>query len=127
MKRFNIFFGLLLTTLVLVIIACGGSAEPAATQPAQATAIPKAEETTLRVGTPFLSRSPATPRGGFGAIRFGIGETLFKLSKDELKAEPWLATGAQRLDDKTWEISLRQGVKFHNGAVMDAAAVKGSL
>ena len=129
MKRFNIFFGFPLLTLILVFAACGGSAEPAATQPlqAQATAIPKAEETILRVGTPFLSRSPATPRGGFGAIRFGIGETLFKLSKDELKAEPWLATGAQRQDDNTWEISIRQGVKFHNGVVMDAAAVKGSL
>ena len=49
MKRFNNFFGFPLLTLILVIAACGGSAEPAATQPpqAQATAIPKAEETTL--------------------------------------------------------------------------------
>ena len=110
MKRLNNFFGLPLLTLILVIVACGGSAEPTATQPsqAQATAAPKAEETTLRVGTPFLSRSPATPRGGFGAIRFGIGETLFKLSKDELKSEPWLVTGAQRIpsaEGMTWQKS----------------------
>ena len=76
MKRFNIFFGLPLLTLILVIVSCGGSAEPTAMQPlqAQATATPKAEETTLRVGTPFLSRSPATPRGGFGAIRSGLAK-----------------------------------------------------
>ena len=40
---------------------------------------------------------------------------------------PWLATEAKNLDEKTWEISLRQGVKFHNGVEMDAAAVKASL
>jgi peptide/nickel transport system substrate-binding protein len=56
----------------------------------------------------------------------GLGETLFKLGKD-LRPEPWLAASAQRLDEKTWEITLRPGVKFHNGAPMDAAAVKASL
>jgi peptide/nickel transport system substrate-binding protein len=55
-----------------------------------------------------------------------VAETLFKLGKD-LKLEPWLATGARKLDEKTWEITLRQGVKFHNGAIMDATAVKASL
>ena len=67
MKRFNIFFGFPLLTLVLVLVACGGSAEPTATQPsqAQATAAPKAEETTLRVAMPFFSRPPDPVKGGF--------------------------------------------------------------
>jgi ABC-type transport system substrate-binding protein len=64
--------------------------------------------------------------GGFHLIQTGLGETLFKLGHD-LRPEPWLATGVEQLDEKTWEITLRQGVKFHNGALMDAAAVKASL
>jgi peptide/nickel transport system substrate-binding protein len=56
-----------------------------------------------------------------------LAETLFKLSSKDLTPEPWLATGASQLDEKTWEITLRQGVQFHNGALMDAAAVKASL
>ena len=123
MKRFNIFFGLPLFALILVIVACGGSAEPAATQPpqAKATAILKAEETTLRAGGGFLTRlSP------FKMIQMGLGETLFRLG-EEYRPVPWLATEAKNLDEKTWEITLRQGVKVHNGAEMDAAAVKASL
>lgn len=56
----------------------------------------------------------------------GIAETLFKLGKD-LKPEPWLATNARQLDEKIWEVTLRPGVKFHDGALMDASAVKASL
>ena len=57
MKRSNIFFGLPLLALILVIVACGGSAEPTTIQPlqAQATDTPKAEGTTLRVAMPFFS------------------------------------------------------------------------
>jgi ABC-type transport system substrate-binding protein len=35
-----------------------------------------------------------------------------------------LATGWRWLDDRTLEITLRQGVKFHNGEVFDAEIVK---
>jgi peptide/nickel transport system substrate-binding protein len=37
---------------------------------------------------------------------------------------PRLATGWHWLDDRTLEVSLRQGVAFHNGEVFDAAIVK---
>ncbi len=75
---------------------------------------------------PFFSRPPDPVKGGFNAIKTGLSETLFKLGRD-LKPEPWLATGARKLDGKMWEVTLRQGVKFHDGASMDAAAVKASL
>ena len=37
---------------------------------------------------------------------------------------PRLATGWQWLDDRTLEVTLRQGVTFHNGEVFDAEIVK---
>jgi len=84
------------------------------------------EERTLRVGVPLLLQPPDPVIGGFNAVNTGLAETLFKLGRD-LQPEPWLATGARRLDGHSWEITLRQGVQFHNGTPMDAAAVKASL
>jgi peptide/nickel transport system substrate-binding protein len=53
-------------------------------------------------------------------------ETLFDRDHN-LKIIPRLATGWERRNDTTWRISLRKGVKFHNGEPFDAQAVKFSL
>ncbi|WP_239511157.1 ABC transporter substrate-binding protein, partial [Klebsiella michiganensis] len=41
----------------------------------------------------------------------------------KLEAIPGLATDWKRLDDKTVELNLRRGVKFHNGDEMTAEDV----
>ncbi len=62
-----------------------------------------------------------------GRIVFaGLCDKLFDID-EKLNIVPQLATGYEWADDKTLVIHLRQGVKFHNGEVMDAAAVKYSL
>ena len=70
---------------------------------------------------------PADNYNGWGTSRYGVGETLFALD-DALNTVPKLATEYKMADDKlTWTITLREGVKFHNGKTMDAAAVKACL
>jgi len=43
------------------------------------------------------------------------------------KPAPMLATGWKIINDTTWEFTLRQGVKFHNGEPFNAASVKATM
>jgi peptide/nickel transport system substrate-binding protein len=44
-----------------------------------------------------------------------------------LKPRPMLATGWKIVNDTTWEFTLRQGVRFHNGEPFNAESVKATL
>ncbi len=59
----------------------------------------------------------------WGSITMNILEHLMELDKDG-QLVPRLATSWQWLDDRTLEVKLRQGVRFHNGEVFDAEIVK---
>nr|WP_319540630.1 ABC transporter substrate-binding protein [uncultured Methanospirillum sp.] len=54
-----------------------------------------------------------------------IFETL--VESKNLKWSPLLATSWKQSDDKTWEFTLRDGVKFHDGTPLNAETVKKSL
>ena len=56
-------------------------------------------------------------------ITFNVFEHLIELDK-EGKLVPGLATGWRWLDDRTLEVTLRQGVTFHNGEGFDAEIVQ---
>ena len=55
-----------------------------------------------------------------------IYDVLYYNDKD-MKNTPWLATGHKLIDARTWEISLRKGVKFHDGSDFTAKDVKFSI
>ena len=70
--------------------------------------------------------NPHDNYSGWSALRYGVGETLFKYN-DNMEVEPWLATDYEFVDDTTVKITLRDGVKFSSGRTMDAEAVKECL
>ncbi len=87
-------------------------------------------QTTLRIGLnedPDIL-DPTLARSFVGRIVFaGLCDKLFDITAD-LKVVPQLATEYKWSDDnKTLTIKLRQGVKFHDGETLDAAAVKYSI
>jgi peptide/nickel transport system substrate-binding protein len=87
-------------------------------------------QTTLRIGLnedPDIL-DPTLARTFVGRIVFaGLCDKLFDITAD-LKVVPQLATEYKWSDDnKTLTLKLRQGVKFHDGETMNAAAVKYSL
>ena len=63
---------------------------------------------------------------GWSTVRYGIGETLFRFTK-EMKIEPWLAESANQLDDYTVKITLRNDITFSNGKKVTGDDVKACL
>jgi peptide/nickel transport system substrate-binding protein len=56
-----------------------------------------------------------------------ICETLVRLRPGSLRPEGVLATSWATLDQRTWTLTLREGVRFHDGTLFDADAVVGNL
>ena len=90
-------------------------------------------ETVFNYGTtaygPEMGNAGLNPHdnySGWSAIRYGVGETLFKFS-DTMELEPWLATGYEQIDEYTVRIDLRDDVEFSSGRKMDGQAVKECL
>jgi peptide/nickel transport system substrate-binding protein len=69
---------------------------------------------------------PRSRQNGWYANRAGISETLLGLDH-EMRLVPRLATAWRNIDPVTWELTLREGVRFHDGGLLDAAAVKASF
>ena len=56
-----------------------------------------------------------------------IYDRLLDRDARTLKPKPMLATAWKVVNDTTWEFTLRQGVKFHNGEPFNAQSVKATI
>jgi peptide/nickel transport system substrate-binding protein len=107
--------------VVLLLTSC--SSAPSADV---GTVLPDREVT---VAFQFPPRSAYALDSDEGArlARFGVVETLVALDEDA-QPVPQLATAwEQQVDLRTWRFQLRPGVVFHDGNVLDSAAVVTAL
>jgi peptide/nickel transport system substrate-binding protein len=61
------------------------------------------------------------------AVVVNVCETLVRLRPGGSRPEPSLATTWATLDRRTWTFTLREGVRFHDGAPLDADSVVANL
>ena len=111
------------TLLALAAAACiaGFAASPAAQ--AAATA-----EKTVTVGLFWLDADidPKNGWNGWTLSRIGAGENLAQIDEN-LNFKPVIAERWEQPDALTTRFFIREGVTFHNGRKVDAAAVKASI
>ncbi len=80
-------------------------------------------DTTFNAENEEPNVNPHCAYAGWACIRYGVGETLFRIN-DSMELEPWVAASYELADKLTWKITLKDGVCFSNGKACDAAAVK---
>jgi len=116
-------------TTTAVAVTTTASAATTTANAATTTAAVKAPTGTLTIaqGVDIESLDPyVTTSGASKGIMWTMFDRLVYRDLD-LNIKPGLALSWKNLDDNTWELKLRQGVKFHNGETFDASAVKFSF
>jgi peptide/nickel transport system substrate-binding protein len=128
-KRYRLLGSLI--ALSVVAVACGsddkGSSDTEASSQGSSAPVEGAE-ITIALGSEPTSLDPyIVDDGAERAINDNIYETL--LSRDAAGVlQPGLATELPtQVDDTTWQFTLRDGVKFHDGSAFNADSVVASI
>ena len=83
---------------------------------------------TLNMALFWLDENIETTKGwnGWTVTRTGIGENLVQIDEN-LKLKPVIAESWEQIDPTTTVFTIRDGIRFHNGQIADAAACKASI
>ena len=102
----------------LLLTACGsfGSAQS------------QLEELTVAMSSDLSSFDPATGNAGSDHVfLYPVYDTLIDFDPETTEPTPGLATSWEYTDDRTLELTLREGVTFHDGEEFNADAVAMNL
>lgn len=124
MKKKWLALGLAMCLAIGALTGCGNSETKTTASNGEKTFV--FGDTTFNPENNEPDINPHNDNSGWAAIRYGIGETLFKYS-DKMEIEPWLAKDYKNIDPQTWQITLKDNVTFSNGRKVDAQAVKECL
>lgn len=116
--------GLAVAMSVSMLTACGGGSGASDSAPAE-------DNTTLKFGCQMYSDGLVDPmmetNCAWNAMRYGITECLFKFN-DDMTTTGCLAESCEHNDDYTeFTVTLKEGLKFSNGADVTATKVKESF
>jgi peptide/nickel transport system substrate-binding protein len=126
--------------ILMLITACGGEATNRGGSTPDATATPTTQPALpatspgtdpqpsgeLRIASGFLPATLDPNTDGYSLITRGVAETLTRITPDQ-RIEPWLAESLERVDERTWRVTLRENATFWDGSPVDANAVKESF
>ncbi len=112
--------------VVVSLLLAGCTAGPSGGQPTQAPQIVADSELTLATSRINATVDPAEALTTSYLRSYGAGESLAKIQADG-SIEPEFAEKIEQTAPNQWTVTLREGVTFHSGAVVDAAAVVASL
>ncbi|HEY9698223.1 MAG TPA: ABC transporter substrate-binding protein [Trichocoleus sp.] len=120
-------FGLCLA----LAVSCGRS-QNTASNPATTSTNGGSEGGRVTLGTtlPVRTLDPADAYELFpGILLYNLGDRLYSYKPGTTELEPQLATALPEIssDGLTYKISLREGVKFHDGTPLDAEAMAFSI
>jgi peptide/nickel transport system substrate-binding protein len=107
-KAFGLFCVLALLSLVLAACERGGG--------------PTGELVIAIGGDPSTLDPQVADDGNERAVNDNLYETLIARDSTTMELVPSLAESWSQVDDVTWELKLRTGVKFHNGEEFNAEA-----
>lgn len=116
MRKFKpVFFSFLVLVLAAGLIASGcGKSQPPKEQP-------KRESMTLAIpNEPSTMDVQFADDGNMRLVTENVVEGLLAMDGKTLKAVPALATEFKNTAPTTWNVKLRQGVKYHNGNAFNA-------
>ncbi len=123
---------LLLMLIPLLFVGCAPAEEPPAEPPAEdpeeaPEEVAEGEDLIIASLSDAVSLDPHGSNDVPSAkVCYNIYESLVYFDQNS-ELQPLLATDWEAVDDLTWEFSLRQGVKFHDGSELTAEAVKASF
>lgn len=111
---------------VLALSGCFSPSPPGAAAGSEGAG--PSESGRIRLAMLLPPRSALSPLSddAFKLSRWQTAETLVVLDADG-DAQPGLATGWQPVDDRTWELTIRPDVTFHDGTPLTADQAAASL
>ncbi|HEX4811649.1 MAG TPA: ABC transporter substrate-binding protein [Nonomuraea sp.] len=133
-RRARIMISLVAAGLLAAACSGGGSTPtpPASQAPSQGGAVDANPDQLPRAETLYTTGTQWGPPANFNPIRewdSAVGtkglvyETLFHYDTTAAKLTPWLAESGSWVDDTTYQVTLRQGVKWSDGQPLTAKDV----
>ncbi|NLN98516.1 MAG: ABC transporter substrate-binding protein [Eubacteriaceae bacterium] len=119
MRRKVLLLALILILAISLIAGCGGGTSSGG----------KKDDGSIVFGSTnavMPTLDPAVDWVGWYPVRYGVGETLFKLD-ESLQPAPWLAESYENIDPNTWKITLKDKATFSNGEKVTGEKVVESL